>query len=97
MPTAPRYRRGNKAPGLAILCAAAILAGGVVHSMATVNDAAEGNPLSATAAQSLFSDAPDGVDPTVTGPVSTAFKKRQSDAGCAEAAWPNVPLACYPG
>jgi hypothetical protein len=43
-----------------------------------------------------FDDAPYGVDPIVTGPVSTAFKQRQEAARCAEAAWPNVPQACFP-
>lgn len=43
-----------------------------------------------------FDDAPYGVDPIVTGPVSTAFKQRQQAARCAEAVWPNVPQACFP-
>lgn len=43
-----------------------------------------------------FDDAPYGVDPIVTGPVSTAFKQRQEAARCAEAVWPNVPQACFP-
>ena len=44
----------------------------------------------------LFPDAPDGVDATVTGPVSASFRQRQADAGCDKAVWPNVPAACYP-
>lgn len=44
----------------------------------------------------MFADAPDGVDPIVTGPVSAAFKQRQKDANCDTAVWPNVPRACYP-
>ncbi|MFC5387302.1 hypothetical protein ACFPLB_15180 [Aquamicrobium segne] len=83
---------------LALLCAGLVLAGGAAHSMANTK---AGNPtdmlLSVTAAQQLFSDAPDGVDPMVTGPVSAAFEKRQKDAGCAKATWPNVPTTCYPG
>ena len=43
-----------------------------------------------------FADAPYGVDPIVTGPVSTAFKQQQDAANCDEAAWPNVPAVCYP-
>lgn len=57
----------------------------------------EDRVLSVTAAQQLFSDAPDGVDHMVTGPVSSAFRERQREAGCADAVWPNVPLACFPG
>ncbi|MET3662360.1 hypothetical protein [Aquamicrobium ahrensii] len=82
---------------LAILCAGAVLAGGAAHSMATANAGGKDRVLSVTAAQQLFSDAPDGVDPMVTGPVSSAFRERQREAGCAEAVWPNVPLGCYPG
>ena len=52
--------------------------------------------LDATAAEQAFPDAPAGVDPTVTGPISASFKKRQTESGCAEAAWPNIPLDCYP-
>jgi hypothetical protein len=43
-----------------------------------------------------FDDAPDGVDPMVTGPVSAAFKQRQEAARCDDAVWPNVPASCYP-
>jgi hypothetical protein len=43
-----------------------------------------------------FDDAPYGVDPIVTGPVSSAFKERQRAAHCDEAVWPNIPAACYP-
>jgi hypothetical protein len=46
--------------------------------------------------EALFADAPDGVDPIVTGPVSAAFKRTQNVLRCADAVWPNVPLACYP-
>jgi hypothetical protein len=52
--------------------------------------------LTASAAQELFADAPDGVDPMVTGPVPASFKQRQKDAGCDKAVWPNTPIACYP-
>ncbi len=43
-----------------------------------------------------FADAPYGVDPIVTGPVSTAFKQQQDAANCDDAVWPNVPTVCFP-
>jgi hypothetical protein len=43
-----------------------------------------------------FADAPDGVDPFVTGPVSTAFRQRQQVLDCENAAWPNIPAVCFP-
>lgn len=49
-----------------------------------------------TAAQAMFPDAPDGVDPMVTGPVSASFRLQQAQADCADAVWPNIPAACYP-
>ena len=49
-----------------------------------------------TPAELAFADAPDGVDPMVTGPVSAGFKEQQEIAGCATARWPNVPLECFP-
>ena len=51
---------------------------------------------SQTDAEQRFDDAIYGVDPIVTGPVSTAFKDRQKKAHCAEAVRPNIPAACYP-
>ena len=50
----------------------------------------------ALALQHEFADAPDGVDPMVTGPVTTAFRDRQKQAGCEFAEWPNIPRVCYP-
>lgn len=47
-------------------------------------------------AEQMFADAPDGVDPVVTGPVSTAFRQLQAVAGCDKAVWPNIPARCYP-
>ncbi|EXL05951.1 hypothetical protein [Aquamicrobium defluvii] len=82
---------------LTMLCMAAVLAGGAAHSMTSSRGDNEDRVLSVTAAQQLFSDAPDGVDHMVTGPVSSAFRERQREAGCADAVWPNVPLACFPG
>jgi hypothetical protein len=45
---------------------------------------------------SLFPDAPYGVDPVVTGPVSANFRETREAFGCDRAVWPNVPAACYP-
>lgn len=47
-------------------------------------------------AAARFQDAPYGVDPVVTGPVSTAFEKRREAAGCDQAEWPHIPSVCYP-
>lgn len=55
------------------------------HQGAAVPDAAQ-----------LFPDAPDGVDPVVTGPVSAAFRQQQAEAGCDKAVWPKIPASCYP-
>lgn len=49
-----------------------------------------------TAAQNLYPDAPDGVDPITTGPVSQELRDRRKAARCDDARWPNVPVACYP-
>jgi hypothetical protein len=43
-----------------------------------------------------FDDAPYGVDATITGPVSTAFRERREAAHCDEAVWPAIPALCYP-
>jgi hypothetical protein len=45
---------------------------------------------------SLFPDAPYGVDPVVTGPVSAGFRQTREVFGCDRAVWPNIPAACYP-
>lgn len=50
-----------------------------------------------TAAEQRFADAPFGVDPIVTGPRTAPFRERQKRAGCGKAAWPDIPVACYPG
>jgi len=81
-------------PRLALGALALMLAGGVAHSAATRVEAPK--TAGPTQAEALFPDAPDGVDPMVTGPVSAAFRQRQADAGCDKAVWPNVPAACYP-
>lgn len=49
-----------------------------------------------TAAELAYADAPHGVDPMVTGPVSASFGKQRDIAGCAQAKWPDIPLACFP-
>lgn len=49
-----------------------------------------------TEAELAYADAPYGVDPIVTGPVSASFKEQQQIAGCDAAKWPDVPIACYP-
>ena len=49
-----------------------------------------------TQAARMFPDAPDGVDPVVTGPVSAELRERQKALDCANAVWPNIPAACYP-
>ncbi|CDX49777.1 conserved exported hypothetical protein [Mesorhizobium plurifarium] len=73
-----------------------LLAAGVAQSATALRDSGAIQPPDARTAQQMFADAPDGVDPIVTGPVSAAFKQRQKDANCDTAVWPNVPRACYP-
>ena len=81
---------------LSALALAVVFAAGAAHSMVGNDGGLSDNVLSATEAQRLFADAPDGVDPITTGPVSVSFRKTQHDAGCLEAKWPNIPAACYP-
>jgi hypothetical protein len=85
--------RGRIGSGLVLAAFGVMLAVGGARSAATHGDQPH---LAATEAEQLFDDAPDGVDPVTTGPVSAAFKTRQAEAGCAGAVWPNVPTACYP-
>ena len=73
---------------------ALILAAGVAHSTGTRN--IDRPTLPRTAAEEAFPDAPMGVDPMVTGPTTTAFKKERAKAGCDVAVWPNIPMACFP-
>ncbi|CDX45136.1 conserved exported hypothetical protein [Mesorhizobium sp. SOD10] len=73
-----------------------LLAAGVAQSATALRESSSIQPPDARTAQQMFADAPDGVDPIVTGPVSAAFKQRQKDANCDTAVWPNVPRACYP-
>ena len=87
----PRLRPSFCIGGILV---AVMLAAGGARSAATrapaLDQAAE--PTAAKA----FADAPDGVDPMVTGPVSATFRQRQEAAGCSEAVWPDIPMACYP-
>ena len=75
---------------------AVILAAGAAQSSAALKEARPALPADTQTAEQLFADAPDGVDPVVTGPVSAAFKQRQQDAGCDSAVWPKIPAVCYP-
>ena len=72
-----------------------LLAANAAQSAATLKEARAVAVRHQTAEQ-IFADAPDGVDPVVTGPVSAAFKQRQASAGCDSAVWPNIPTVCYP-
>ena len=85
-------RGGRIGSGMALAAVALMLAVGGARSAAPRVDAAQ----PATQAQQLFPDAPDGVDPMTTGPVSASFRKQQAEADCADAVWPNIPAACYP-
>ena len=82
-------------PLIASVAFAALLAANAAQSAATLKEA---NPASSSdqTAEQMFADAPDGVDPVVTGPVSASFKQRQQVAGCDSAVWPKIPTVCYP-
>jgi hypothetical protein len=75
---------------------AVVLAVGAAQSAAAALKEARPAPPSHQTAEQLFADAPDGVDPMVTGPVSAAFKQRQKTANCDSAVWPKIPAVCYP-
>jgi len=79
--------------GVALAAVALALAAGGARSAAPQH---ERQHVVMSEAEKLFPDAPDGVDPMTTGPVSAGFKARQAQAGCAKAIWPNIPAACYP-
>jgi hypothetical protein len=85
-----RLRAGASFAAIAL---ALMLAGG---AEALTRPAVPAPQSGMTAAEQLFPDAPDGVDPMVTGPVSASFKARQAEAGCDKARWPDIPAACYP-
>jgi hypothetical protein len=77
------------------VAALALLAASTWAAPFSETDASPERPLPVESA-SLFPDAPDGVDPVVTGPVSAGFRKTQEAFACDRAIWPNVPAACYP-
>ncbi|RUW96888.1 hypothetical protein EN816_25430 [Mesorhizobium sp. M8A.F.Ca.ET.173.01.1.1] len=83
-------------PLIASAAFAVLLAANAAQSAATLKEARAVLPADAPSAQQAFADAPDGVDPVVTGPVSAAFKQRQASANCDAAVWPNIPMVCYP-
>jgi hypothetical protein len=83
-------------PLIASAAFAVLLAANAAQSAATQREARAVAQSDAQTAEQAFADAPDGVDPTVTGPVSTAFKQRQVSANCDSAVWPNIPMVCYP-
>ena len=82
--------------GAAAAAVAVLLAAGVAHSTGTRQIEGPAGPLQ-TAAEEAFPDADYGVDPMVTGPTTASFKKQQTEAGCDKSAWPDIPLACFPG
>ncbi|PDQ20313.1 hypothetical protein CN311_14700 [Mesorhizobium sanjuanii] len=83
-------------PVLAWAALAVILAAGAAQSAATIKDAGAVVKSDTQTAEELFADAPYGVDPVVTGPVSASFKQKQQAAGCDSAVWPKIPTVCYP-
>ncbi len=91
--TSPAFFSRLYLPAAALAFAVA-LAGGAQSAATHVKPLV--GQTAATEAEQLFADAPDGVDPIVTGPVSAAFRQKQAEAGCAEAVWPDIPAACYP-
>ncbi len=85
--------RGRIGFSLSLTVIAVMLAVGGARSAATHGDQPR---VAATEAEQLFPDAPYGVDPMVTGPVSASFETRQAEVGCKDAVWPDIPAACYP-
>ncbi|WP_258052176.1 hypothetical protein [Mesorhizobium sp. INR15] len=83
-------------PILAYAALAVLLAAGAAQSAAGFKETRAAVQSDTQTAEQAFADAPDGVDPMVTGPVSTAFKQRQVTANCETAVWPNIPMVCYP-
>jgi hypothetical protein len=83
-------------PLIASVAFAVLLAANAAQSAATMKESRPALPSEAQSAEQIFADAPDGVDPMVTGPVSASFKQRQDAANCDSAVWPNIPMVCYP-
>ncbi len=73
-----------------------LVAAGAAQSAAALREVDPITPPDARTAQQMFAEAPDGVDPIVTGPVSATFKQRQKAANCDTAVWPKIPATCYP-
>lgn len=103
--TRNRGATGRWAAGIFAACAfaAAISSGSAAQidradQVVRISASGAANPavVSPGSATQHFDDAPYGVDPMVTGPVSAAFKLRQEAARCDEMVWPNIPAACYP-
>jgi len=90
---AARFRLLLSFAGVAV--AVGIATGGAQSAATRVSPLSHQGTAVPDAAQ-LFADAPDGVDPVVTGPVSAAFRQQQAEAGCDKAVWPHVPVSCYP-
>jgi hypothetical protein len=82
-------------PLIASVAFAVLLAANAAQSAATQKGARAVVQSDTQTAEQIFADAPDGVDPMVTGPVSAAFKQRQVSANCDSAVWPNIPMVCY--
>ena len=83
-------------PLIASVAFAVLLAANAAQSAATMKESRPALPSEAQSAEQIFADAPDGVDPMVTGPTSASFKRQQAEAGCGKAVWPEIPLDCYP-
>jgi hypothetical protein len=84
------------APALALAAVAVVAAGSLVDARPYSDTTVPLSETVRTPVQDRYVDAPDGVDPVVTGPTSQAFRERQKEAGCDGAVWPNIPAACYP-
>lgn len=82
-------------PLAGVLVTVALATGGA-QSAATRIAPLHGDATAMPDAAAMFADAPDGVDPVVTGPVSASFRQQQAEAGCDKAVWPKIPAACYP-
>ncbi|MFC3326282.1 hypothetical protein [Mesorhizobium cantuariense] len=83
-------------PLIASAAFAILLAANAAQSAASLREARPVAQPDTQTAEQTFADAPDGVDPMVTGPVSAVFKQRQVSANCDSAVWPNIPMVCYP-
>ncbi len=92
------------AAAAALLCGSVVLGAGSAGTRWTADEPAWGFENDRNQAEHteidvtrLFPDAPHGVDPVVTGPVSDEFRRQQEAAGCEKAVWPDIPAICFPG